>query len=185
MTRRRVAALCVALLLLTIVGVFTLLHSRTADCAYSAPVPSLAPELRALGGFDQPQDANDETMLGDDAVTAATALHPDLIGVSAQHSVSVAAQASATAAAVVVPLQRVSTGQSAVVGLVSFLRDCDGRVYFSQVDDLATKPLSAFPAVRKDQALLALGSSDAALVFSDSPFAPTWRDPQSGRTTPA
>ena len=66
------------------------------------------------------------------------------------------------------------------------LRDRD-PVHYSATEDLLREsaPLpTSFPAVDHDAAVRALGG-DAVLVYTDSPFAPFWRDAATGRTTPA
>src|SRR3982074_3837737 len=121
---RLVGLIVIAVLLLGAV-VAVLLSSRTADCGVVTPRPSLAPVLRALGDFGQSYDAGNVAALEDAAGRAAGALHPDLIGSTAEAPVGVAAAQSGSPDALVVPLRSHTpspTGPPALAGLVVFLR---------------------------------------------------------------
>jgi hypothetical protein len=154
------------------------------SCALSPPVPTLNAQLRSLGGFDQPYDANNVRALESLATQAAGALSPNLIGATAASPVSVTSLSASRPDAVVVPLTypRSSANAGRIAGLVTFLRDCTGRVYFSTVDDLsgAAAPAAAFPAVDQSAAAARLGSDAPQLVYADSPFAPSWRNAATG-----
>ena len=145
---------------------FLLLRSASAGCGFAAPVnPNLPAALRSLGGFDQAMDAGDTTSLQAASVTAATALHPDLIGVSAAPAVREQTTGSGPSA-IVVPLQRRNATGTQVVALVAFLTDCTGRPFFDAVDDRSQAPVAAFPAPAPRQA--------AKLEFGSDPFSPFW-----------
>lgn len=174
--------------------VVTLVHvtsSGGSSCSTSPPLPSLPPRLRSLGGFDQPQDPSDTLGLQGFAAQAASAVAPGLIGTVAQGPVRVRSLTPGEPDALVVPLLSIQPGpqpRKVVAGLVSLLLDCTGRAYYSAVDDLtleaATAP-TAFPAVNAVDAQARLGSERAELVYSQSPFAPRWRNPDSGQTIAA
>lgn len=184
----------VALALAAVAGlsVFAVNAARSrggSSCQVAPPVPQLPAQLRSLGDFDQPLDPRDPRVLQDVASRAAAALHSDLGGQSLVVGDPVAVSAGAGAAhdAIVVPLgTNVAPEGGAprtVEALVAFLRDCSGHAYYSDVVDLAAAPPSSFPAVTRQQAATRLGVNDPAslaLVYTDSPFRPDWRDPASG-----
>jgi hypothetical protein len=160
------------------------------QCTVGAPVASLNAQLRALGGFDQPYDAGDRQIIESIARQAASASAPGLIGALPADPVLVSSVSSSQANALVVPLLTTTPGEGAqhVSGLVSFLRDCSGRAYFSAVDDLTTKgSLTAhnFPSVNASVAAQRLGVDSPQLVYTASPFMPLWRNPSNGATIPA
>ena len=103
--------------------------------------------------------------------------------------VSIAPASTQQAAAIVVPLLSTTRdqGQPRLSGLVSFLRDCSGRAYYSAVDDLVahSATMRSFPAVTMETAIRRLGVSTPQLVYSTTPFAPRWRNGVSGATIPA
>jgi len=169
-----------------------LARSRTPNCTVPPPELHLPDQLRAVGEFDQPFDTSDVRSVADAAVRAATALHSDLAGAFASPPLRIAPDRGATYTALVFPLsQRTgsSDASSKVAGLVAFLLDCSGRAYYDDVDDLLrTDPSllpSQFPTVDRDTAAARLGVSAPRLVWRDSPFAPLWLDPASGRTVAA
>jgi hypothetical protein len=91
---------------------------------------------------------------------------------------------------VVVPLvAQVTSGTGTrLVGLVSFLVGCTGRAYFGSVTDISALGSGApasFPAVAESAAAAQLATSTPQLVYAASPFAPAWRNPQTGATIPA
>ncbi|HWF58606.1 MAG TPA: hypothetical protein VG520_09655 [Candidatus Dormibacteraeota bacterium] len=177
--RGRLIALAATAVLLLGGTIVVLLRSRTADCTVVAPRPSLAPVLRALGDFDQSYDAGNVAALEDAAGRAAAALHPDLIGATAETPVAVAAARPGAPAALVVPLRShtpLSNGAPPLAGLVAFLRDCQGNAYFAAVEDdaLLQPPLLQFPSITRDQAAR-LGLSSVHLEYLDSPFSPRWQ----------
>jgi hypothetical protein len=160
--------------------VAVLLSSRTVDCGVVAPRPSLAPVLRALGDFGQSYDAGNVAALEDAAGRAAGALHPDLIGSTAEAPVAVASAQPGSPDAIVVPLRSHTpspTGPPALAGLVVFLRDCQGNAYFSSVEDDsgAQPPLLMFPPVTRDQAAARLASAALMLDYVGSPLSPQWQ----------
>lgn len=174
--------------------VFTLVHVISSgggsSCQFSQPVPSLPPRLRSLGGFDQPQDPADTQGLEGFAAQAASAVAPGLIGTVAGRPVRVHALDPGKPDALVVPLQSTTLGSQhpIVAGLVSLLIDCAGRAYYSAVDDLTLRGASAppsFPSVSMGDAASSLASGRPILVYSQSPFAPRWRNPDSGQTIAA
>jgi hypothetical protein len=189
--RGRLGALAVIVALLLAGSVVLLLASRTASCAVAAPRPSLAPALRALGDFDQAYDVSDVATLDDAAARAAGALHTDLIGATPQDAVAVAAARPGAPDAVVVPLRSsapAAPGQAPLVGLVVFLRDCQGGAYFDTVeDDAALQPvLLQFPSVTSERAGAQLGSTALRLVYGVSPLRPEWvTDATPARSLPA
>jgi len=156
-------------------------------CSLPAPVPSLGPQLRAIGGFDQPYDAGDPAALASVALQAASAVSPGLLGDTPARPVAVASASTTRPDALVVPLVSTpSADQPAhVAGLVSFLRDCAGRAYYSAVRDIAPAAPGAFPAVSQDVAASRLQTGAPELVYTDSPFAPLWRNPTTGETISA
>jgi hypothetical protein len=177
--RGRLAALAVIVVALLGGTVVVLLRTGTADCTVVAPRPSLSPALRALGDFEQSYDAGNVAALEDAASRAAAALHPDLIGATAEAPVPVAATVSGSPDALVVPLRSPtasSSGPPPLAGLVMFLRDCQGNAYFATVeDDSATQPpLLQFPPVTREQAAALLGSAALRLDYVTSPLRPQW-----------
>ena len=190
--RPRVLVVLGILVVLAAVLTVALARSRTPGCSVAPPELNLPPQLRTLGEFDQPFDVNDSRTLADAAVRAATALHPDLAGASVSGEVRETAVAPAQHDAVVLPLSisSGSAGQSRVVGLAAFLLDCGGRAYFFDVDDLLrtdpTAQATSFPRVSAAEAGSQLGiSGQPRLIWRDSPFAPLWQDPASGRSVKA
>lgn len=190
---RLVALGAVLVLLLAGFGV-ALLRSRPAtSCAVAAAVPDLPAQLRVLGGFDQPIDGGDPRQLEDLAQQAASAVAPTLGAVVPVQPVAERSLDPGSTDAVVVPLvgsARSSGGAARVEGLVSFLRDCGGHLHFGQVADLVRSGSGgqlprSYPAVAAAAALSSLGAASVELVYRASPFTPLWRDPVSGRTTPA
>jgi len=162
---------------------------NSRSCDRDAPIPSLNAQLRALGGFDQPYDASDAQVLESLAAQAASATATGLIGAAPADPVAVSSVAADQPDAIVVPLQAAApdAGAPRVSGLVSFLRDCAGRAYYSAVDDLTAHGAvsSRFPAVSEAVAAGRLGVATPQLVYTSDPFRPSWRDPRSGLTTPA
>ena len=175
------------------VVVVTLVHVASeggSTCSFSPPLPSLPPRLRSLGGFDQPQDQSDTPGLESFAASAASAVAPGLIGTVAGSPVRVRALDPHTPDALIVPLQSRALGlqHPIVAGLVALLVDCAGRVYYSAVDDLTLRGTTApesFPSVSMTDAATSLGASRPQLVYTQSPFAPRWRNPDTGNTIPA
>lgn len=172
----------------------TLVHVTSggggASCSFPQPVPSLPPRLRSLGGFDQPQDPADTLGLEGFAAQAASAVAPGLIGTVASRPVRVHALDPGKPDALVVPLQSTALGSQhpVVAGLVSLLIDCAGRAYYAAVDDLTLRRTSApqsFPSVSMSDAVSSLGAGRPTLVYSQSPFAPRWRNPDTGQTIAA
>jgi len=167
-------------------------RSGTPGCSVPAPEVNLPEQLKVLGEFDQPFDATDTQGLQQASIRAATALHSDLAGATAETPVSVAADPPARHDAVVVPLTQ-SGGDSGapprIAGLVAYLRDCGGRAWYGDVDDLLHTdpgPLpTAFPGVGRAAAATQLGSGDLRLVWRDTPFQPLWLDPRTRRTVAA
>lgn len=167
-------------------------RSGTPGCGAPTPEVNLPSALRTLGGFDQPFDAGDTRSLQDAAVSAATALHSDLAGVSAGDPVAIAADAGAQHDALVVPLTESATQPDAprrVAGLAAFLRDCSGRAWYDDLDDLLHTDPSVlpqqFPVVSRGQASAALDVTQPRLVWRRSPFQPLWLDPATGRSVAA
>ena len=156
-----------------------------APCTVAAPLPSLPSQLAALGGFDQAYDANDAASLESLATQGAGVVAHNLIGATAGAPVHVAALEAAKPAAVVVPLlyPQTSTNSGRVAGLVDFLADCTGRVYFGSVDDLTAQignPPASFPRISESSAAAQLGTQSPQLVYMDTPFAPEWRNAATG-----
>jgi len=161
-----------------------------SSCSFPQPIPSLPPRLRSLGGFDQPQDPSDTLGLQGFAAQAASAVAPGLIGTVAGEPVRVHSLDPTRPDALVVPLQSSQQGlqRPIVAGLVALLVDCAGRAYYSAVDDLTLRGASApqsFPSVSVSDAASSLGATRPQLVYSRSPFAPRWRNPDSGLTIAA
>ena len=159
------------------------LHSISSGCAYAAPVPSLSPALRAVGGYDQPV-AGDAPSLEKTAVGVAPLDHPHLLGTKASAPVLVHGGSGTSPDAEVVALTDPSG--PGVAGAVVFLHDCSGRTYFSQSEEF-TSPLSAFPPVSAAEAARELSTSidSLTLIYQDSPLHPEWKDTRSGRTVSA
>jgi hypothetical protein len=190
--RRFVVAILAAVVVAAVVLTVALARSRTAGCDVGAPQPTLPSQLRTLGGFDQPFDTADQRALADASVSAATALHSDLAGASADGLVRESASGGARYDAVVVPLSVAggATGTRRVVGLVAWLLDCSGRAYFDEVRDVLRTDPSLLPAhyPTLDAAAAAAQLGTAAtpkLVYRASPFNALWLDPSSGRTVTA
>ncbi len=174
------------------IAIVTITHISSGgggECNVGAPAVSLTPQLRALGGFDQAYDPDNRLVIVTVAVQAASAVSPSLIGASPGDPVRVASVSPQKADAIVVPLM--SSGQGGTLhlaGLVAFLRDCAGRAYYSEVRDLSAQGAAApstFPAVSEVAASEKLGVATPKLVYTSSPFAPSWRNPFSGNTIPA
>ena len=173
--------------------VVTLVHVTStggSSCSFAQPVPILPPRLRSLGGFDQPQDPADTLGLEAFAAQAASAVAPGLIGTVAGEPVRVRALDPAKPDALVVPLRSNEPGlqHPVVAGLVALLLDCAGRAYYSAVDDLTLRGASApqsFPSVSTTDAASSLGAARPQLVYSQSPFAPRWRNPDTGQSIAA
>jgi hypothetical protein len=167
-------------------------RSGTPGCTTPAPDVDLPAQLRTLGGFDQPIDPSDVRSLQEAAVSAATALHSDLRGATAGTPVAIAADHPAQNDALVIPLTEAGTDPTAplrVAALAAFLRDCSGRAWYDDVDDLLhTDPSllpQEFPLVSQAAAAENLGVAQPRLVWRTSPFRPLWLDPSSGRTLSA
>jgi hypothetical protein len=167
-------------------------RSGTPGCTVPAPEVVLPPQLRVIGEFDRPFDPGDPRALQDASIRAASALHSDLTGARAGTPVAIAADHPAQHDALVVPLVESGPDPSApprVAGLVAYLRDCTGRAWYHDTDDLLhTDPSllpQRFPTVTAGSAAATLGTSGLRLVWRDSPFAPRWLDPRSGRTVAA
>lgn len=164
-------------------------HSGTGGCTTPPPEVNLPATLRTLGDFDQPYDVADTPTLQSAALRAATALHSDLAGATPATPIAVAASGPADHDALLVPLVEISSAPGApqrVAGLVAFLRDCSGRAWYDDTDDLLrTDPgllPPEFPVVGAAQASASLGTDTPRLVWRTSPFQPLWLDPGSGRT---
>lgn len=174
--------------------VVTLTHvtsgGGSSSCSIPEPAPSLPSRLRSLGGFDQPQDPSDTTALVTFAAQAASAVAPGLIGSQPRQPVRVHALHADEPDAIVVPLLSTVPGQQrqVVAGLVSLLVDCAGRAYYSAVDDLTLKSATApgaFPGLTMSNAASLLSTTDPQLVYTQSPFAPRWRNPDTGASIAA
>jgi hypothetical protein len=177
--RGRLIALAVTLALLLAAGITVLMRTRTADCTVAAPRPLLPAALRPLGDFDQSYDVSNVPAIEDAAARAASALHADLIGATAEGPVTISATQAGRPDAVVVPLRShgvTSGGQAPLAGLVVFLRDCQGNAYFDTVEDDASAqpPLLGFPQPGRDQAVAVLGSAGLRLEYDSSPLRPQW-----------
>lgn len=174
--RGRLVALGVAVTLILAGSVVLLLASRTTGCALPAPRPSLPPVLRALGDFDQSYDITDVSSLNDAASRAAGALDANLIGAVPEQALVIAAARPGSPDAVVVPLRSPAPGNAPLLGLVVFLRDCQGGAYFASVeDDAAVQPaLTVFPTVDGQQAEARLGSAPVRLEYTATPVRPEW-----------
>ncbi|MDQ6856628.1 MAG: hypothetical protein M3Z57_06095 [Candidatus Dormibacteraeota bacterium] len=176
--RGRFIALAVIVAVLFSIGIVVLVRSRSADCTVVAPRPSLSPALRALGDFEQSYDVANVGAIEDAATRAAAAMSSDLLGAVAEPPVVVTAANSSLPDAVIVPLRShvaSAHGPPPLVGLVVFLRDCQGNAYFDTVeDDASAQPvLVAFPRVSRDQAVAQLGSA-VRLDYVASPVQPRW-----------
>lgn len=173
--------------LVAVVGV-TVAHiaGNGPSCSVAPPLPSLNGQLRALGGFDQPFDAGDTPVLQRVAQQAAGASEPTLIGATTDRPVRVRSASSGRPDAVVVPLRATAgrTGAPTLAGLVDFLLDCSGRAYYSAVT-LSTEASDTFPAVDAAAAQARLGVADPTLIYTETPFHPSWRNPSSGATISA
>jgi len=189
LVRRRLWLGGVLLAVLVVVAAISLARSRSQGCTLPPPVPELPDRLRALGDFDRPFNVGVERDIEDVAGRAATALHPNLIGTSAERPVRVFAASADRHDALVVPLNVGSAPNrpSHAAGLVAFLLDCSGRAYYSAVQDVSagSGSLPDFPGVTEDMARARLGGADVRLVYTDSPFRPVWRDTRSGHEVPA
>lgn len=188
------ACLAVAVVVAAVVVVLVAaVRSGSSGCSVGAPEVTLPQQLRALGEFDQPFDTADPRAITDAAVRAATALHSDLAGATAGNPVAETAGGSDRHDALVVPLSESGVDPSApqrIVALVAFLRDCSGRAWYDDVDDLLhTDPSllpQRFPVVTAGQAAATLGAAQPPqLVWRTSPFQPIWLDRSSGRSVAA
>jgi len=187
------AVLLVAVVAGAVVLSVALARSRSGGCDVATPSPDLPAQLRSIGGFDQPFDpTQDPRSIADASVTAASALHDDLAGATADNAVREAADGPARYEALVVPLSvpAAATGERRVVGVVSWLIDCGGRAWFGEVRDvLRTDPSllpAHYPVVTAAEAEQRLGvATGPRLVWRTSPFTALWLDPASGRTIPA
>jgi hypothetical protein len=185
-----VAAVVVVFFAVTLITLTHVITNGASGCAISAPAPSLPSALRALGGFDQSFDASNSGQLAQVGQNAAAVVSPNLDGAVPLEPVHVAASAAGQPAAVVVPLvaQATSGSGTRLVGLVSFFVGCTGRAYFGSVSDISALGSGApasFPAVAESAAAGQLATSTPQLVYTTSPFAPEWRNPQSGSAIPA
>ena len=168
-----------------------LARSRTPGCDVPAPAVQLPEQLSTVGELAQPLDTADPREIQDASLRAATALHSDLVGATPDRPVSIEPSDGAVHTAMVVPLSvvRGSTERSSVVGLVAFRLDCSGRAYFYAVRDLLhTDPgllPASFPTIDAAAARKVIGAAAVQLVYTASPFEPSWRDPRSGRTVAA
>jgi hypothetical protein len=184
--RRAIVVVAVAVAAFFAVTLITLTHVITnsaSGCSIAAPAPSLPAALKSLGGFDQSFDGTNAGALVQVAENAAAVVSPDLDGATALDPVNVAAATAGRPAAVVVPFTSEETSGARLVGLVSFYVGCGERAYFGSVLDISqsgpTAPTS-FPALSESDAAAELGVSTPQLVYTSSPFAPEWRDEQSG-----
>ena len=185
MSRSRILAVGVGALLMIVAGLSIAFGSSTAGCNYPAPSAILPDALRAQGGFDQVVNATDAATLDNLAQTAATLLHPDLVGVSAAATVTVHAPDSSHPDAVIVPLEMGNVGATKqVAALAVFLTDCDGRLHYSSLHDLGAARVAAFPSVSEPSAVALLGPG-AQLVYTVDPLRPVWRSSDGARQTPA
>jgi hypothetical protein len=184
------AALGILLVAGVILGV-ALARSPTAGCTVPSPAINLPAQLRSLGELSQPFDLADPRSLVDASVRAATGLHGDLVGASADGIVRESAGDGARHDAVVVPLSvaQGSTGQRRVIGLVAYLLDCTGRAYYDDTRDLLLSNPGAlpahFPVISQSEAATQLGTAQPKLVYRDTPFAPLWQNPVTGATVSA
>ncbi|MEA2670955.1 MAG: hypothetical protein QOG45_1175 [Chloroflexota bacterium] len=187
----RLAGLAAALLACLLAVAVLAARSRTAGgCPVAPPIPVLPAQLRALGDFDQPYDATMLRGLGDAALEAASALHPDLAAATSLGApVEITALDPARHDAIVFPLGTnpgPDGAPRAIAGLAVFLRSCGDQAYFSTVDDLAAAPPPAFPGVSRDRAARLLGpGSQPELVYATTPLQPSWRDRRTGASVPA
>lgn len=177
--RPRLVALALAMVVLLASALVLLARSQSPGCGVSAPRPSLVAQLRALGDFDQSYDATNPATLEDAARRAAAALHADLIGAAPESPVAIEAELSTAPSAMVVPLRSTAApaaGSPPLAGLVVFLRDCQGNAYFASVeDDVSSQPpVTAFPAVGRDQAAAQLGTPALRLAYTGEPLHPVW-----------
>ena len=167
-------------------------RSASSGCGVSAPTVELPEQLKVLGDLNQPFDGADPRALQDASLRAATALHSDLAGAVPGDAVAIAANGGDPHDALVIPLAEQGGTPDApqrVVGLVAFLRDCSGRAWYHDVDDLLRTDPSLlpqhFPLVSRADAAARLGVDSPRLVWRDTPFHPLWLDPRSGRTVVA
>ena len=174
--------LLIGIVVLLVVGglgtAIVLSASGTSTCTYPAPAtPSLPPQLRSIGGFDQPLDPGNYAAIEANARAAAVATDPFLIGIAAQAPVSEKNTAANQPNAVVVPLSRSGLSQASVVGLAVYLTDCAGRAYYQGTSDLGSHPIFSYPKLGQADAATQLGASagEIEIVFSTNPLAPSWR----------
>lgn len=184
------AAAGAAVAVFVVVTVTHITAPSPQPCSLPAPAPSLPPQLRALGGFDQPLDAADTANVESLAVQAGSLVAPGLIGTIAEPPVDETATSPAHPDALVVPLVRQpqSSQSPRVAGLVAFLRDCAGRAYYSAVTDMTSQAANApsgFPAVTESRAAAILGTAQPQLTYVTTPFSPSWRNPATAATIPA
>ncbi len=193
MTRRAIVVAAAAVVIFFGVALFTITRIASGGspgCAIAVAVPNLPAPLRAIGGFDQSFDANSAEQLAQVASNAAGAVSPNLDGTTPLRPVRVTAARPGQPAAIVVPLsaQQITAGPPRVAGLVSFFVGCGGRAYFGSVDDMSAlgpQAPATFPVVTAAMAAAELGTTTPQLVYTRTPFAPEWRDMQSGVTIAA
>lgn len=186
----RLLGLAAAVLGCLVVVAVLAARSRTeGGCGAAPQLPDLPAQLRALGDFDQPYDATMRRALGDAALKAASALHPDLAAAtSLGDPVDIAALGPAQHGAIVFPLGTNPGPNGAprsIAGLAVFLRACGDQAYFSTIDDLSAAPPAAFPALSRDGAARLLGTPQPELVYQTTPLQPRWRNPGTGASVPA
>ncbi len=175
MTRGRVVVAVVAVMGVVAVTVVLAARSVTSSCAFPAPLPDLPASLRAQGGYDSPFDPADVRSLQEAAQRAAVTIHPGLIGSDPAPPVTVHAPRNDVPGAVVVPLRRVSSGDTRpfISGYVVFLRDCGGRLYYSRSESAAAAT-SDFPAETESEARVRLGGA-VELAYDTDPLQAHWR----------
>jgi hypothetical protein len=135
-------------------------------------------------------DPADTNALVSFAAQAASAVAPGLIGTQPRPPVRVHALDSNEPNAIVVPLLSNAPGEQrqVVAGLVALLLDCTGRAFYSAVDDLTLKSATApesFPSLSTSRAASMLHTNQPQLVYTQSPFAPRWRNPDTGASVAA
>ena len=167
---------------LAIVGAAAI-FSNSSSCAYPAPIPSLPSALLSQGGFDQALAPSNTQSVQTLAQKAAVTLHASLIGAQPAVPVFINSVSANVPSAEIVPLVRTTAGVTKVVGLVVFLSDCSGQVYYSRADDLSSAPLTAFPSVDRASAQSQIGTN-IALFYGADPEHPYWRNLQTGQSLP-
>jgi hypothetical protein len=163
-----------AALLLAAGALFFLTRPAASSCSYPAPVNGDLPSiLKSIGGFDQAHNPSDVSDLQSNAVSAATAINANLIGVSALSPV-IETPVQAGPDATIVPLSRNTQTGHVVVALVAYLSDCSGRLYYDKIDYLGSGPIAAFPVMSRQFAAAQLGGQTPQLQFYSDPFRPFW-----------